>query len=617
MDNLKTLIDAQDWHQLVEACNAILDTEPDNHRAAFVLAVAQYQLSDYYGAFQNGLAAFEQGQRFKVYADFMSAMAVLVGKSKDSYFYAKMASCGEDDAFLNDVFGGKELYPDYTDVLKKAVEYPLIIKGFAAAGAGNADETEHWFRQHIAFYPEDVLGYHLLADFLLSEERLALACEVVRGGLHKLPDDVSLLSKMAALMGNMGEFAQAYSLFDLAHEYEPENASVLASKCNAALVDPAVSPKDYLALIKEWADKFQLDDFLVGEKDLKDKEVINVGWVVSGVDKIRFAPALAMVLSNHNSKRFRFIGFGDGDISDAGNMYFQKCFDDWRASKGDDPYTLFEYLKAFDIDILVNCAGFAAPELMRLYGSRVCPVQTTLGVDALDGFKHLDAQFTSSDLLGDDQKTLLDTGAVYQISEVIDPQALAERKPSGDLVFGCDANFSNLTPTCLKLWVKVLKQVPNSMLVLRNHDFEFPENTARLISLFGNYGMAHRVDIIATATSQEYAEHIDIFLVPPRSNYLGPVQDILSCGVPIVFHQEHDVVNGHLGKLVSVFGNDNKMAAHDDDAYITNAAYWVDHIAYEDRVKRSETFLKSDTFDYAKRMGELEAAFEKLIDAKA
>jgi len=105
---------------------------------------------------------------------------------------------------------------------------------------------------------------------------------------------------------------------------------------------------------------------------------------------------------------------------------------------------------------------------------------------------------------------------------------------AGRVTFAADANLAELNSEVVGHWAAILHRVPDSMLLLRDHGFTDPDVLDRLITAFGNYGVAQRIDVVQEGDSADLFAEADIALAPfpvlrPHS-YAAALQQ----GVPVV-----------------------------------------------------------------------------------
>ncbi|WP_028879189.1 hypothetical protein [Terasakiella pusilla] len=574
---LQSFIAANDWQGVIGVCEQESSKEEFDPFYVYARAFAAFVEDDIAQAYLLGEEALRLLPNAAQVADFMSVVAVYAGKSKDSYYFSKVKGTLQDDPDIAAVFPS-DLIPKYGEVLSTVVDKPLLLRGVKAYRDNELDKAENWFRQHIILNPEDLQGHQALIECLVLEERYRGAIEALRSALHIIPNNAELLSREAVLLTQLGMFQDAAACHRYAQRLAPNDAVIAANYCLDVLEDPECSIETIVGLHQAWWDKFAFKPKGNAPKADPDKKVLTVTCVVVGIETMRFGATLALALAHRDPGRYNFVGLGHGEIEEPRNSLYKKAFDDWRSISIDDPYTLQEIIQAFDTDILINCVGLKQPEMLRVMGARLAPVQMLYAPAVLAGEPQgIDAQITGSALVAREKKYVFDVGyAVSNIEQGDEKGVLGVERSSGSVfTFGADASFAELNGRTVETWVRILNEVPNSMLLLRNHDFERPENSTLLMEKFGNFGMAHRVDIMASATFREFAREIDVLLMPARTQRYYLAAEALNAGVPVVVNEQWDAV---VGAVTDICKNNNaaeNMLAQDEDQYVAHSVYWA------------------------------------------
>jgi protein O-GlcNAc transferase len=143
------------------------------------------------------------------------------------------------------------------------------------------------------------------------------------------------------------------------------------------------------------------------------------------------------------------------------------------------------------------------------------------------------------------------------------------------LTFGSFNNIPKLTPRTLRLWVNVLKAVPDSRLLLRAPSFKDAGAVARFHRLFGEQGipaerLTFRGPVRLDVMMQAYGE-VDIALDP--FPYCGGTTTLqaLWMGVPVLTMQGGQFVSRMGASFMTAAGLPDWIAK-DDAAYVAQAA---------------------------------------------
>jgi len=610
------------WDGVGNACTEFLEgntpqTASTYAEACFVLAICRFLQEDFVEAVGFAQSALDADSNVSEYADFLAVLHVMVGNLTKSVFYAKLASS------VPSVPEIKALLPKSVPSLSSAFvgieEEPLLSRAVIAVSAKEWETAAHWFSQNIRFNPGDKKSFLGLANCLTVLGRYQEAVDVMRGAMHRLGADSEVATKLGALLALTGEFQQSKAVHRLAMELDHQSPVAHAS----ALLDMAISPDaDEAALIKlgdEWGQRFGVEDEGFGESQAEEKDVLTVGYLVGSFSHREEGEALADILRHRNEKRFRTVGFGYGALSDARNVHFQKAFDVWHDVREMDPVTLGAVSFAEGLDIFVNIAGFSDPELLSAFGSRMAPLQVSFGATPYGaGLANMDAYLTSEVLEGTknlrkDQLVYLKGGCqLVQMPEVQVGEAM--ERPNDSLTFGTNAELCELTPQSAEWWAEILIKHPNSVLLLHDHDFENVTNLKKITDLFGNFGVAHRIDIIKSATPDEFYSQIDVFLAPKSGHQNRSILTAAAMGVPVVCCKGDHAMARSTADLLTQMGMADETVGDNRSDYVSLATKWAEDSEARQQLKTKarEKVASSTLFDFKLRCSEIEKTLDSL-----
>lgn len=236
------------------------------------------------------------------------------------------------------------------------------------------------------------------------------------------------------------------------------------------------------------------------------------------------------------------------------------------------------------IDILLDLSGHTSMQRMSLFGQRAAPVQATfLGYPGSTGVPNIDwlvadsvvAPVGSEGLFSEQLARL--PNSVFCFAPEIDypypdyDQAHAQRP----LTFGSFNNVPKLTPHTIKLWAAVLKEVPDSRLLLKAPSFKDDGAIEAFAQRFMAEGIARdrlefRGPVGLTEMMAEYAD-VDIALDPVPYNGGTTTLQALWMGVPVVVKAGGNFVSRMGASFMSAAGLHDWVAASDAD-YVRIAA---------------------------------------------
>jgi tetratricopeptide (TPR) repeat protein len=568
--------------------------------------------------------AFAIDPNVQEYADLLAVIYGLAGDLNTLVYYAKLATTIPSSQRLRDCMS--KAVPSLERVLQTILEKPLYHRAARAMVVEDWGAAEHWLRQHLVFEPASREAYVALGTCLLAQGSPRAAVEALRAGQHQLPPDPDIASLLGRALGALGRFDESAACHRWARALAPDDAAVGAAPLIQRLHDPRSEADRNAAAFREWGHKFGLDGRKAPELGTPATNgPLTIGYLVAGCGGSASTGALTEILSHRDTRRFTAVGFGYGSLNDTNNIAFQKCFDRWQDISGGDPLTLAAMVAAEGVDILVDLSGFSAPNLLAAFGMRMAPCQVAwletpcgTGLAAMDFLltdKFVDP-YPASDGRFSEWLAYLELGCTVATPSgpVGDP---AEPEESSGIVFAADATLAEINPVTVEHWAHTLHAVPQSVLILRDHDFRDPENLAHLIGLFGDFGLAHRVDVVSEPSLAVFFRDADICLLPVTYPAPQSAMDALSAGVPVVCPAGNGRQTRLAASLVDHLELDEPMVAETRDEYVALAVEWA---VDADRRKRfratiGERLKQARALDPKARARDLEAVYQEMWKA--
>jgi len=506
-------------------CRAYLARVPNAGGALFVSALAALLGDDPALAAAQAVEALEAGLQAREPADLVAVVHALAGDLNGSAYWGKIASTLPPIPELAAVVPPS--VPPFAEAFCDIRENPLLAGGRDAMARGGLDRAEHWFRQHLAFFPDSRDGHLHLACCLLAAGRPRAAADGLRAARHRLPDDAELASLLGHALTMIGRFAEAAACHRWAMRRAPDDVRAGAARLRDALLDPRCSADELAAGFRAWGQAF-------GDTPGKDRSSsqertfvsvserpLTVGFLVGNEAGSPIIDGLSQILSQDRSERMRFAGFGIGALGNSSNIALQKGLDRWIDVADTDARTLAVLVQGEGIDVLIDLAGFSAPRLLKAFGGRMAPCQAAwLNTPYGTGLANMDFLLTDSFVDPDapaaarcaERLVPLELGCVPLLATVDEDAPPAVCRST--LLFAADATLADLNPETIACWAEILHRVPEATLLLGNRDCRDEENLAELLARFGAFGISHRVDLSGADTREALFRDAEIVLLP-------------------------------------------------------------------------------------------------------
>jgi predicted O-linked N-acetylglucosamine transferase (SPINDLY family) len=239
-------------------------------------------------------------------------------------------------------------------------------------------------------------------------------------------------------------------------------------------------------------------------------------------------------------------------------------------------------MRADEIDILIDIASHLTGARARVCAMKPAPIQVTMfqvgssGMAAMD-YAVADPEFLSMrrPALFTEQILPIPVGYVFDVpSDMLPPVSVP--RPDRPLTFGSLNLLAKIGEPVLALWARVLRQVPDSRLLLKAAGLAAPVVRQRLAGFFEGHGISPaRLDLRALV--QGYDRHLstydEIDIVLDCFPYPGITTSIeaILMGVPVVTLKGDRFVSRFSEAILSAIGHP-EWIARDEDGYVAIAA---------------------------------------------
>lgn len=619
VERIGPLVGDAAWDEVRDACEAAIVETGEAAEVLYVRALAAFVQDDVSGALRFAERAFEADHDILETADLLSVLYALVGDIHSSSYYGKMVTALESHDGLAALKRPAAL-PDFGHAFLNIAERPLLRRALSALELGLWSEAEHWFGQHAQIEPDCREAHLGLGHCLLVQGLDFAAVQALRAALHALPGDAALLRQLGMALTAVGAFAEARAVHRAAAAASDDPA-VHAQAALDRIPDPEQEPAAIVGAFADWGRRFGVAG-VSPPPAAGGGGRLTVGYLIAGVNRRQVAPALARILAQHDRGRFRVVGLGFGSLGAPDNAMWQKAVEGWTDVRDFDPLTLASVVGAEGVDVLVDVGGFAMPKLLAGFGARMAPLQVSwLGAPAGTGLAAMDALFLDGVMApeGDgaadgfrEEIVRLEHGCPVIEAPVAPPVPAPEA--DRPLTLAADATLGELNPTTVAAWAGVLHDAPEATLVLVDHDFHSADNAAQLISLFGDHGVSHRIDIVSRSSADALFAGADLVLLPFPALRLGVVTAALGAGVPMVASAGHGAHHRAAASVLHHLGLGDDMVAADADGFRSLARRWIDDA--DGRRSLASTLAsrleESPFLDPRARAGDLEARYEAL-----
>ena len=418
---------------------------------------------------------------------------------------------------------------------------------------------------------------------------------------------------LATIFEELSEFEKAIKYYLKVIDIQPDHPNAY----NNLLFNTCWSNDNekYLKIAKKYYEAIpKYDERRSTHYKTSGQKILKVGFV-SG--DFRYHSIVFFLLDTYKylrKKKLKLFAYSNNAYEDDFTKLIKQYFDNWVSVIYKTDKDLINLIRKDNLDILFDLSGHTENNRLTIFKNRCAPVQATwIGWSASTGIKEIDY------IIGDKYATPLTDQSkfienIYQlkniwqclsISNVDFKVPFVKNNNKENVVLGCLANSMKLNDSIIKTWSKILNQIPNSKLILRNKTFAIPKVRKKFIEKFGNNKVSKNQLIIegqSFRSKSEYLEYynkIDIILDTFPVNGVTTSFDASYMGVPILTKIHNKCFWFRSGESINKNLNMDDWIAKDENDYIQKAIKFSTNKNYliNLKIELRNLALKSSLFD--------------------
>ena len=455
----------------------------------------------------------------------------------------------------NSLFMSKEL--DGASAIYNCIllEYPNHPRALRAVGViahlrGESQQSIEFLLRAIEIKPNFIDAYLDLGKVFLNESRYGDAEHVIRKALEQDSCNPFVYNSLASVCRMTLRKDEAIKLYrkSLSLSY---NSIVQSNLLMDLEYDDTLSDEDVYQEHLQWGESLRApENSTIGyppRKHFREK-VLRIGYVSGDYCRHPVGNVLHQVLPFYDRSQFKIYCYSTiADVEDDLTETFQTSCDYWRDIYRLEDSAAAELIRKDRIDILVDLSGHTAGQRLHIYTYRPAPIQISwLGYWNTTGLKCMDYVIYDKDTLTHhyeqyfvERPLFLPHSRFCFFPPEIDLEPgvppCMEKKV---VTFGCFATTAKITLDVISCWSQILKQFPDSKLVLKCRSFSDEGTVNRFRESFELCGVnINRIDFRGASKYYELFDEyrsIDIALDPFPFSGAATSFDALWMGVPIV-----------------------------------------------------------------------------------
>ena len=439
----------------------------------------------------------------------------------------------------------------YRQMLAQNPDHPEALQrlGMIAIDVNKPEKALELLGRAIAVRPDLIEPHYYLGNALKQLGRLDEAMTSFRQAIALRPDLPEPHINLGGILLDTARTSEAVESFRQAVRVSPEFPGAHSNLLLALNYLPDMSAQEILSEHQAWAQR--IADPLTPKAAPRDcdrspERPLRIGYVSADFWRHSVSYFLLPLLENRDRQHFQIFCYANMRKADDMTDRIKRGCDVWRDIANLSDTEAAEMIQSDAIDILVDLSGHTSGNRLTVFARKPAPIQVTyLGYPNTTGMRAIDYRLTDAMADPPEMTETLSTEALWRLPRCAwcfkPPEFAPDVKPRdpGPITFGCFGAFAKINPQMVANWAKILKQIPESRLLIKSAGTgeSFADNW--LLGLFAMHGItAQRVDRLKTVF--EPREHlqryhgIDVALDTYPYNGTTTTCEALWMGVPVV-----------------------------------------------------------------------------------
>ncbi|OQA00824.1 MAG: tetratricopeptide repeat protein [Planctomycetes bacterium ADurb.Bin401] len=474
---------------------------------------------------------------------------------------------------------------------------------------------------------KNAITYHRLGCLYVRTGRMSDAIVCQKEALKLQPGDNRFLNFLAAAYIKSGQIREATKVLEEAVNKDSVDFFIHSTYIYHLHLVPEIDQQTIFEAHKQWGIR-QAPMSLANLNHSNNPDPnrkLRIGYISPDFRRHSVGYIFDKLLTEHDRDDFELYGYANVEMPDAMTPKFMKMFYKYRNIFGVDDDAAAKVIMEDGIDILIDLAGHTTNNRLLVLARKPAPIQVTyLGYFDTTGMQQVDYIITD-ELLNppDSQKyyverfAYLPGGVCFHHPHIDLEVGPAPIVKNGYPTFGVFTNNLRFNSKLLQTWAEILKNVPDSRLLIGFDGGDDPSVQTTFHRDFEKFGVAkERIRFSGRKSYEEYMAQysgIDISLDTFPENGGSTICDSLYMGVPVI-SQYGSHMNARVGLTILNRTGLGEYAAPAASQYIAKA---VELTKDKDKIVKIRASLRNKMINSplcnSKRLAkEVEAAYRQM-----
>lgn len=431
----------------------------------------------------------------------------------------------------------------------------MYCLGIVLSDQGHWPQATEVYAEVVRMRPDLPEAYQAMAVTLRYCNRITESIVALEKALQLRPDFTLALQSYGSVLAEAGRIEEGIEVWRRGLRINPNQPDFRSNIAYTLSMVDGVTRADLWREHRAWAEhhaKKASEEMQLAKAHgslAGDRRKIRIGYISPDLRLHSVCYFLIPLLESHDKERFEIYCYSDVSNPDQTTLKIQQLSDHWRDVLGKPSVQVHRIIQEDQIDILIDLAGHTMGNRMELFGLRAAPIQASwLGYPETTGLPTVDYKIADRIVYPESQDGKYSSEQILRLPNgyhcYLAPPGCPDvsdlpAKRNGYITFGSFSSLAKLTPSTVGLWSEVLKQVPDSKLLLKARQLSDSTVRDRYCSMFAACGIPRsrlRLEVAIAETIEHlgFYKEIDIALDTYPYNGTTTLCEGLWMGVPPV-----------------------------------------------------------------------------------
>ncbi|MDY0219607.1 MAG: tetratricopeptide repeat protein [Desulfobacterium sp.] len=471
--------------------------------------------------------------------------------SIDPDSYMVLNNAGRALEGLGEYLKALELY-EKAMAMEPAIPEILINIGNTKAALNHTEQAISYYKRALRFKPDYAEVHSNLGNLYFQKKGdIGNAIKHCKKAIKINPQLAEAHNNLGNALEHHGLLDQAIQCYRKAVKLKPDYSAAHSNLLLGLHYSDRIPADEVFKEHRNYASSHgkELWRYSHNRHDATPEKILRIGYISPDLRGHPVAWFIRSVIEKHDRSRFKIFCYSDVETPDAWTESFKTLSDRFISIKGLSHEDAASLIKKDGIDILIDLAGHTANNRIPVLALKPAPVQMTyLGYPGTTGLDEVDYRVTDHFADPEGMTEQYHTEKLIRMPRSFlcytPPEYCPETggipsKRSDRIRFGSFNNRSKITETVIKTWAEILKNIPESTLLLKAKSLADMETQKLMARLFKRHKISRkRLEFLGYLP--DAADHmllynkVDIALDTFPYNGTTTTCEALWMGVPVI-----------------------------------------------------------------------------------